>query len=106
MAVVSELATGVAGLAKTLAVGRPNGYRAGQHTPSPAYPFSMPFSASNPMKSKAILTSELSILLQSNSRLSLIRWTVVKVPHLGLSEDRKAYQIHERNITANEARQC
>lgn len=30
MAVVSELATGVAGLAKTLAVGRPNGYRAGQ----------------------------------------------------------------------------
>ena len=29
MAVVSELATGVAGLAKTLAIGRTNGYRAG-----------------------------------------------------------------------------
>lgn len=29
MAVVSELASGVAGLAKTIAKGRPNGYRAG-----------------------------------------------------------------------------
>ena len=31
MAVVSELASGVAGLARTLAVGRDNGYRAGQY---------------------------------------------------------------------------
>lgn len=33
MAVVSELASGAAGLAKTLAKGRPNGYRAGQRLP-------------------------------------------------------------------------